>query len=190
MSATPGSAAEGGATGSLPVYRRIVVPLDGSQLSELALPHAERLARLSGAELVVLRCYRAAAPAEPTETGATLARRALAPTARPATPARPDEGPLADAVAARRERNLRHRIDRYLDDVAERLRSDGVPVEVVRLEGPADRAIVAEAAARAADLIVMATHARGAIGRMLVGSVADRVVHHAPCPVLLVRPER
>jgi nucleotide-binding universal stress UspA family protein len=178
-----------GGSGPLPSYHRILVPLDGSQLSELALPHAEALARLAGAELVILRCYTAPPPIEPTAAlGVTLARGAFAPAGHRAGPAPPLEEAVPDALAARQALDLRQRIDRYLDGIAERLHAAGVRADVVRLEGSAGEVVVAEAIARAADLIVMATHARGGIARLVAGSVADHVLHRAPCPVFLVHP--
>jgi universal stress protein A len=58
--------------------------------------------------------------------------------------------------------------------------------EVV-LERPAGKALLAIARRIKADLIVMGTHGRGGIARMVIGSVAEHVVRHAPCPVVTVR---
>ena len=74
----------------------------------------------------------------------------------------------------------------YLDDVAITLRAEGLAVEaLVTGSGPA-RTIVSVSETEAADLIMMATHGRGRIGRMMVGSVADRVVRQTTAPVFLV----
>jgi nucleotide-binding universal stress UspA family protein len=58
---------------------------------------------------------------------------------------------------------------------------------VVALDGAASRAITGCALELEADLIAMTTLGRGGLGRAVLGSVADSVVRHAPCPVLLVR---
>jgi nucleotide-binding universal stress UspA family protein len=71
--------------------------------------------------------------------------------------------------------------------VAGRLEAAGVAVERRRLDGPAGESVVAAAREGGADLIAMTTHGRGGLGRLVMGSVADYVLQHAPCPVLLVR---
>lgn len=63
----------------------------------------------------------------------------------------------------------------------------GVPVTFLIWEGEPGESIVAAAEAERADLIVVGSHGRGAVGRFLIGSVSDHVVRHAPCPVLVVR---
>ncbi|MGC4190553.1 MAG: universal stress protein [Thermomicrobiales bacterium] len=74
-----------------------------------------------------------------------------------------------------------------LEAFAVPLRDEGLTVETIVEDGdPAER-IVTTARRTAADLIVMTTHGRGAAGRVLFGSVADRVSRHAPMPTLLVR---
>lgn len=60
-------------------------------------------------------------------------------------------------------------------------------VRTVIRKGPAQAEIVALAAEERADLVVMGTHGRGGVSRVLLGSVADRVLRTAPCPVLTVR---
>ena len=153
-----------------PRYRRILVPLDGTELGEAALPHAEALARLSGAELLLLRAYLP--PVEPEPAPILLAgldTRAM-------------------VKAATEGRNRRHAADRYLAGAADRLRGGGIATTALPAEGPAGEVIVREAHARQVDLIVMATHARTGVDRLLAGSVADDVLHHAACPVYLVHP--
>ena len=74
---------------------------------------------------------------------------------------------------------------RYLDDVAERMRQPGCEIETRVAVGDPAEGIVADAAD--ADLVVMCTHGTGGGGRLLFGSVADRVARHAPVPTLLLR---
>jgi nucleotide-binding universal stress UspA family protein len=75
----------------------------------------------------------------------------------------------------------------YLDSVAQRLRQKGVTVDRDRPEGAEAEQIVARAAALGVTLIMMTTHGRSGLGRMVFGSVAESVLRHAPCPVLIVR---
>jgi nucleotide-binding universal stress UspA family protein len=92
----------------------------------------------------------------------------------------PDAGRLASLVAE----GLRS----HLDQVAERLRETGLPVEALVRDGnPAD-VILDHADVLHARLIVITTRGHGGVQRWLVGSVADKVVRGASCPVLLLRP--
>jgi nucleotide-binding universal stress UspA family protein len=138
--------------------RTILVPLDGSALSERALGPARQLAAAFGARgggehgmLVLIRVVPARAPEE----------RALQ---------------AAEVEAA----------ERYLCIVADRLRERGESVLVEALAGDAAESILAQATLWHAELVVMATHGRGGVGRLLHGSVADAVVRGARTPVLLV----
>jgi nucleotide-binding universal stress UspA family protein len=128
------------------MYRRTLVPLDGSPLAEHALPHAIALARATGGGLHLVRV--------------TGARRASAGDLSP------EEG--------------------YLAGVARRVRDAGIGATIALRAGDAVDEIVAEAA-DGADLIAMATHGRGGLGRVLFGSVAAAVLSRSTVPVLLVR---
>lgn len=66
-------------------------------------------------------------------------------------------------------------------------RRRGVRVSFLVWEGEPGSAIVDAAASEAADLIIVGTHGRSRVGRMVLGSVSDYVVRHAPCPVLIAR---
>src|SRR5262249_21767164 len=149
---------------------RILVPLDGSELAEAVLPHASMLAQRLGATIELVRAY--APPA------ALLA--AAAASAMPGTGPGLDPGPY---LAAGREE-----AETYLGEVAERLRGRGVGSERRGREGAAGEEIVAEGARGPADLVAMTTHGRGGLGRLAHGSVATHVASHAPCAVLMVRP--
>ena len=123
--------------------RSILVPLDGSQLSERALPFAVALARQHDCSLLLME-------------------------------ASDEQHPNVAAEA-------------YLQRWADRLAAGcGIAVVPDVAVGDAGRAIVEEAARRGVELIVMATHARTGVERMLKGSVADYVLHNAAAPVLLV----
>lgn len=138
----------------------ILVPLDGSPPAERALPYAEALARASGGRLVLVR----AVP--------QLARPAGDRSYRTLAAAR--EAAAAEARA-------------YLDGAVARLGERGVAARgAVPYEEEAD-GILAEARRAGADLIAMATHGRGGLGRWLYGSVAEAVIAATKLPVLLVR---
>src|SRR5918998_4923820 len=75
-----------------------------------------------------------------------------------------------------------------LDEAAALLSGSGVTVEQMVAEGEPDEEIVATAARRGVEMIAMASHGRGAVGRAIFGSVADRVARSAPVPTLILRP--
>lgn len=75
----------------------------------------------------------------------------------------------------------------YLEHLARHWQADGLPVEVTVAWEPAAEAIVSQIRSQPADLVVMSTHGRSGLSRMVFGSVAEAVVTHSPAPVLLVR---
>ena len=75
-----------------------------------------------------------------------------------------------------------------VERVAQRARAAGANAAGMTWDGDAGESIVEAAAAEHADLIVVGTHERGAVGRLFLGSVSDHVVRHAGCPVMVVRP--
>jgi glycine betaine transporter len=85
-----------------------------------------------------------------------------------------------DMSAAMREASER------MSSEEERVRASGVPVESNVLVGRADAQIVEHADKTRSDMIVIGTHGRSGLGHALLGSVAERVVQHAHCPVLTV----
>ena len=74
-----------------------------------------------------------------------------------------------------------------MEEVIERARRPGLAIEGVLRQGPAWSEIVAAAADIKADLVVIGTHGRRGLAHALLGSVAEKVVRAAPCPVLTVR---
>ena len=154
---------------TLPGYARILVPVDGSVLAEGVLPHVVSLAKRYGSTVQLVRAY-----STPPSLIAASAASSM-----------PGSGPMLDAgpyiEAGKQEADL------CLLRLADQLEEAGVTVERRRLDGSAGESIVAEARAGGADLIAMTTHGRGGLGRLVLGSVADYVLQHAPCPLLLLR---
>ena len=152
-------------------YRRILVPLDGSPESEAVLPHARLMARRFNATVELVRAY-----APPPTLIAAAAASAM-----------PGTGPLIDTNAYMTAG--REEAETYLEEAESRLRHWDVRAEHRRLEGSPGESIVAEAVRSGADMIAMATHGRVGLDRLVHGSVASYVYHHATCPVFLVRPD-
>lgn len=151
------------------MYARILVPLDGSELAEVALPHAISLAKQSGAEVILLRVL------EPLAPGAAMGQESIY--IEPEFWRRLQQEYLDEARA-------------YLDRVAARLSADGLSARTEIRRGSPAEMIIDTARELHADAIVMATHGRSGIGRWMLGSVADRVVRASHLPVLLIRPEK
>jgi nucleotide-binding universal stress UspA family protein len=141
---------------------KILVPLDGSELAEQALPCAVMLARGLPAELVLMR-----AVSLPSDVRELLDNADL-------EPAEPLERLQTEAAS-------------YLGRVASRLEQEGLRVHQVVLGQPAAEAIVDYAGQAEIQQIVMATHGYAGISRWVHGSVAERVIQSAGVPVLLVR---
>jgi nucleotide-binding universal stress UspA family protein len=144
-----------------PRYRSLLVPVDGGPFGEHALPLALGIARRAGAGVRVVHVHCPLRPAYPPETL--------------------HSGSRLDAF-------LRRRQQAYLDDLVRRLaRVTSVPVTPVFLEGPEVADSLCEAAGAGTDLVVMATHGRGPLGRLCFGSVADALIRRLSVPLLLVR---
>ena len=85
---------------------------------------------------------------------------------------------------------IRSRREDAAQEVVSRGQRLGIPVEFLVWEGEPGPSIVEAALSEEADLVLVGSHGRGALGRLLMGSVSAHVVAHAPCPVLVVRAAR
>jgi nucleotide-binding universal stress UspA family protein len=144
----------------LEAYRRVVVPLDGSEEAEAVLPAIIRLARPLGIEVALVRVV----PAIPTTAIEGAGRTTLHEVTR-----------------------VREEAESYLADVCGRWCAAGLRVTTTVRAGDPAREIVAVARDGGADLIAMTTHGRTGLGRILFGSVAEEVLRTADVPVLAVR---
>ncbi len=96
--------------------------------------------------------------------------------------ARPRRGPLPRPVEER------ERLSERVSAVAARAREAGATASFLVWDGEPVESIIAAAEAEAADMIVVGSHRRSPMGRAILGSVSDRVVREATCPVLVVPP--
>ncbi len=146
------------------MFKKILVPLDQSVMAEAALPLARGLAEQFGCEVVL---FHAIVP---------VSMQYYSPEAMPY---------LAEAEHAKRVES-----NTYLQRVVSSLLDRGVKAHVVLTEEKsAANSILDFVERNAVDLIVMSTHGRSGIGRWLMGSVTDKVIHGARVPLMLVRPE-
>jgi nucleotide-binding universal stress UspA family protein len=138
------------------MFRTLLVPLDGSELAERALPYATALAAATGGRVVLLRA--ALAPAPSTLDGANWAQE--------------QAQAIADA-------------EHYLAQVTSKIGSR-VPVETSVLYGRAAPTIIDSIIDNAADAVVIATHGRTGLQHLLVGSVAEAVIAGSEVPVFVI----
>jgi nucleotide-binding universal stress UspA family protein len=143
------------------MFNRIVVPLDGTALAEHALPFAEEMCSLIGSPIHLIRVVEA------IPGGATLYSTMV-------------DG-SAYAIAAQSDRE---EADLYLNGIATDLTARGYhPTFEVRVGAPTDEVV---GAVQSTDLLVIASHGRAGLPRLMLGSVAEDVLRHSPAPVLLV----
>ena len=141
------------------MYKRVLVPLDGSALAEQALPHAIAQASHFQAELILLKVVEPFAHA-----------RGMS---------------LADLEQITQQSHTW--AHEYLERLAADIQQQGILVQKVTVDGRPHTGIAEYAETNQVDLIVMSTRGQSGLSRWLMGSVADRVVRGAMVPVLLVR---
>jgi nucleotide-binding universal stress UspA family protein len=146
------------------VYKKILVPLDGSEWAERALPYASDLARNHDAELVLLTVYK-----KPMHDYA-------------------DQMELASVTGISDQ--IRDRAKNYMMSIRNQLRAQGLNASFIIVEGrtPADT-ICDYASDEKVDIVVMSTHGRTGLARFVFGSVAHKVLQNVRVPVMLIRPD-
>ena len=139
----------------MPQIKKIMIPLDGSALSERPLLPATKLAKASGAALLLLRVQE--------------------------TSLQKVDNELIDQVAKHKNDTDRQ----YLDVVAQKELLQDVTCEVLTVKGAVAESIIDSAAANGVDLIVMSSHGRSGISRWVYGSIAEKVLRQAPCATII-----
>jgi nucleotide-binding universal stress UspA family protein len=144
------------------MYNKIVVPLDGSPAAECVIDHVRSVAA-SGTEVILVRIV-----------------------AKPNMDFLVKEPELCACL----EDELSKEAAEYLSSVAARLAMPGVTVStcVVADQGPVGSIVVELTRKCGADLVVISAHGKTGIAGSLIGSVADKIVHHAHVPVLIAHP--
>ena len=141
--------------------RKILVPLDGTPLSEKVLPHAQALAEEENAELVLLRV--------PVVPAKELFNR-------------------EPAMGANIIHDIELDTERYLEAELRTMEKGHVKVTTLMREGPVAQTIAEVAEEIQADKIAMSTHGYSGLQRLVKGSVAEEVVHLTHIPVILIHP--
>ena len=149
------------------MYKKILVPLDGSELAECSLEHAKVIAQ--GCNVADVIVFRVIEPPS-TQTLAALAEAG------------------DDSVRKAEMQNKQSARD-YVSKVESNLKTHGIASRSVTAEGGAADEILSYSKKNSIDLIIMSTHGRSGLSRFLFGSVAEKVSRHSRVPVLLISPE-
>ena len=186
------------------MFEKVLVPLDGSEMAEGILPFVSVLAKGSQTELVLLAVvdpHAAELPERMLEgVGESVGATQVTPGAPPPTDVGRYEpgsvhgtggGPYASQLL---ESQLLERSETQaigtLGKVVERLKREGIDARSAVRFGEAAEEIVGTAEREGCDLIAMSTHGRSALGRGVLGSVMDKVIHSSGVPTLTITPER
>ncbi|HVP41558.1 MAG TPA: universal stress protein [Candidatus Krumholzibacteriaceae bacterium] len=154
------------------VFTKILVPVDGSKFSQDAAEYAVGIAKLTHAKVIALHVVHLA-----TYVFSYSAGEGMSPMAIPT--------PLPVTLTEDERKEAR----KIVDDVKKVGEKAGVKVDtkVIERQPSVPDAIIQFAEENGVDLIIMGTKGKTAIRRFLLGSVTESVVHHAHCPVLVVR---
>ena len=154
------------------MYRKVLVPLDGSELAECVLPHLETILNGCGVETIVFL-------------------RVVEPVTLPVGTFTDGSAVFTEDDAKRTRENIdaRNEVEarEYLEGIVNRYKSDGMQVDMALLKGKAADELIDYIKESDADLTVIASHGRSGIGRWIYGSVAERLLRSVCIPVLMVR---
>ena len=139
------------------MYASIIVALDGSEQSMLALDHARAIAECFRSKLILVHAF-------------------------PHTSDLRDSIEYNNLVALRIKKG-----EEIIETARKLLGQTSIEVDEELLEGPAAEAILSAATTRNADLIVMGSRGMGSLKGIVFGSVSTKISHYAPCPVMVVR---
>ncbi len=144
------------------MIHRVLVPLDGSQLAEKALPVARQVVQ-AGGEMILLTVSHDAVPLINLD---------------PDAPAASEDAVYVQSAVPRAQE--------YLEHMSKNLRLNGYQVSIEVVGGEPADAIIYVAEQRRVDMIIMSTHGRSGLSRVLFGSITLRVLEIASMPVLVV----
>jgi nucleotide-binding universal stress UspA family protein len=162
------------------MFRKVLVPLDGSEMAEVVLPYVENIGACYSAEVILLRVV----PIPQDRLIATVYQPSMVVPGSPEDPV-----PLPHPVYQEQEMaSLRGEAERTLAGARRRLAEAGLQPRIEVLFGRPEDRIVDYATKEDVDLIVISTHGRTGFGRWAFGSVAKRVMRATTIPVLMIRP--
>lgn len=142
----------------VPTFSKLLVTLDGSEFAERVLPYVRASTNFQSVVLLL-----------------TV----------PEVPEAQQYGALVEQIEEMRE-NAEDEACAYLEGIAKELRAEGIETRIFVAGSRPAETIITLAAEEGVDVVMLATHGRGGLERLFVGSVAERVVQHTQCPVFLV----
>jgi nucleotide-binding universal stress UspA family protein len=145
------------------MYKKILVPLDGSELAECVLPHLN--AFIKGFHISDVILMRVVEPEIPYQ----------------------GEYPIDSDVLAKRESEMKSIAKEYLDKIVNRLKHEGTALHVEVIVGRVVESLADYTMNNDVDLILIATHGHSGVTRWVRGSVADKILRSANVPILMVR---
>lgn len=167
------------------MFKKVLVPLDGSELAEAVLPYVEDLGKRCTAEVVLLQVV-----AMPHDRTTAIYQPPRGDMPMQSLPESAEDVVITQHPIYREQEmaSLRAEAELSLARAKERLSKAGLKTRVKVLFGRPAEKIVEYAMKEEVDLIAMATHGRSGFGRWVFGSVADKVLRAAALPILLIRP--
>jgi len=153
------------------MYKKIMVPLDGSELAECVLPHVEGF--IASCQVSTIVFVRAVKP-EPMVSRGAYATGEVDLT-------------VIEENTQRIEAEKKSSAKNYLDQVVGRLKHDGVEFQTEVIVGTVAESLIDYTEANNIDMILIATHGRSGVSRWVRGSIADRILRGSSIPVLMVR---
>jgi nucleotide-binding universal stress UspA family protein len=168
------------------MFQNILLPLDGSELAEVAVPYVEALALALKATVHLLQVI-----SPPTGRSGGTFRAAASFLTSVRLPGSEDDLDVSRHPVYKESEmaSLEAEAKRILLPVAERLQAKGIAAEVAVAFGRPAGGILGYSQQHQIDLIVMCTHGEGGPDPYAYGPTADRVARRASCPVMLIRPE-
>jgi nucleotide-binding universal stress UspA family protein len=150
------------------MYKKILVPLDGSKLAECVLPHVQAIT--TGCKIATVVFVRVV---DPAKLSASL----------------PAQGELGSQEKNRRELQSQRKktAEAYLKKIVADTVIENAAIQYKVLEGKVAETLADWAEKNNVDLIIIASHGRSGISRWMMGSVADRILHSVCAPVFMIR---
>ncbi len=150
------------------MYQRILIPLDGSELAECVLPHLETLLKdCPPPEVIVARSVEPIIPYVISGESTVMI-------------------PVKQTQAV--EAQEKQAAEEYLTRIIARLQLSGIKATAHVLSGRAQESLIAFATEKKVDMVIISTHGRSGLGKLIWGSVADHLLRSLNVPVMMVRP--
>jgi nucleotide-binding universal stress UspA family protein len=153
------------------MYKKIMVPLDGSELAECVLPHVEGF--IANCQVSTIVFVRAVKPEPMVSRGAY------------------SSGEVNITVIEENNKKIEEEkkisAGKYLESVVNRINHDGVEFQTEVLLGTVAESLIDYTESNNVDMILIATHGRSGVSRWVRGSIADRILRGSSIPVLMVR---